>query len=261
MPKLSSITALFHCASRIIFRKPPMDTETPQPPDPVMAPPSTPDRSPSGSEIFGAVIDVVVGSNNTTRTFTVHQGVLCFYSGYFKTTLSAEASEGAIKLPNEDPAIFDTFSLWLYTRRFVNPVGEDDVTRLGIKKLTILWLFAEKHQIPLLQNEVLNFIHKKLGAERHSLVTDLQYLYEHTKPDSPLRLYYIQALVRRGSASMALAPDKLSRWPRAALVDVMRTTWGTDSGNCTHAKFLAWDLCKYHVHEEGVKCKKDDRKR
>ncbi|EME45418.1 hypothetical protein DOTSEDRAFT_23444 [Dothistroma septosporum NZE10] len=67
-----------------------------------MALPSTSDRSPG-----------CVGRNNGSRTFEVHEGVLSFYSGYFKTTLADKVHNGAIKLPDEDPTIFEAFSLWL----------------------------------------------------------------------------------------------------------------------------------------------------
>lgn len=208
--------------------------------------------------MFGAVIDIAVGRNNALRTFKVHEGVLRFYSGFFRTTLATNTNDGAIELPGEDPAVFDIFSLRLYTRRFANPVGEDDVTRLHLNRLLRLWIFAEAHQIPLLQNEVLSFLHKKLATEARITTNVIQYLYEHTSPTSPLRRYYMEAVARKGKAASHLAPDQVGSWPRAALIDVMRITWVTGGGACTNVKFRAWDLCQYHVHEEGVKCKKDD---
>ena len=78
-------------------------------------------------EAFDTIIEVQVGTGDDKRTFEVFKGVLCFYSGYFQAALNgrfAEAHVHIVKLPTEEPLIFELFRYWIHTRRFFEPVLE-----------------------------------------------------------------------------------------------------------------------------------------
>ena len=61
------------------------------------------------SSAFDSTIQVKVGKDNKTKTFTLHKGVLASYSGYFVGAQRggfAEAQTGIINLPEEEVAVF-----------------------------------------------------------------------------------------------------------------------------------------------------------
>lgn len=97
---------------------------------------------------FDEVVDIIVGEGNAVKTFRLHKGALCFYSGFFEGALNgrfAEAQDGAVKLPTEDVPTFEKFVGWLYTRNFELAGDHTDYPLL-----CELWAFADRREIPLL---------------------------------------------------------------------------------------------------------------
>lgn len=192
-------------------------------------------------------------------TFVAHKSFLTYYSGYFVGALQgrfSEASSGSIRLPTEEPATFEVFLKWIYTRRIEYEGIAVGLSRgLFTEKLFKLWVLADAHEVPLLQNEVLNLLHLKIADTLLLSTPLLKYLYEHTTPNAPLRRYYIKILATIGSEHDHLG-TKSEYWPREALLDVMKHLWVWDRKPSGKLGLWRWDLCEFHVHEEGVQCPK-----
>ncbi len=111
-----------------------------------------------------APISIEVGDGDNKQTFEMAKDVLCFYSGYFKTSLNssfAEAKSGVVKLKDEDPKIVDMFVNYMLTRCLLRIAISPEVL-LSYETLVDLWIFADAHDIPTLQNETIDILVTKL---------------------------------------------------------------------------------------------------
>ncbi|KAK4546525.1 hypothetical protein LTR36_001742 [Oleoguttula mirabilis] len=108
---------------------------------------SRPGEGPT-KEMFDTMVRIRVGKGDTQEEFEAHRGVLCYYSGYFQRAFNgkfAEAQEGEVTLPTEDPAVFEVFLYWLYNKRF-SPNSE----LLESTTICKLWIFGDAHNMPFL---------------------------------------------------------------------------------------------------------------
>lgn len=106
---------------------------------------------------------IEVGDGEVKRTFYAHRGLLTFYSGYFKAALEggfAEAQSGVIKLETEEPSVFEAFITWLYTRKACAKVINPDTACEHYELVVKLWIFANRRDIPLLMNEMVDSLHR-----------------------------------------------------------------------------------------------------
>ncbi|KAF2481679.1 hypothetical protein BDY17DRAFT_325197 [Neohortaea acidophila] len=160
-----------------------------------MAPPSTPDNFPSQAA-FDYLILIEVGPEATKRTFQVFKGVICFYSGYFATSLNSafrEAHNHVVRLPTEDPLLFAYFHHWLYTRTFFDS-SLDPAVALDFDTLARLWVFGDAHDIPMLQNEVIDILRRKMDSKTFFSAEVIAYIYDNTVESSTLRHLVKQTL-------------------------------------------------------------------
>lgn len=163
-------------------------------------------------------------------------------------------AEGVVKvitLSDEDVKIFKLFKTWLYTRTLpMACTGDSAGHELG--KLIKLWCFGDRRNIPLLQNECVNSL--VAGMESCNIVpTDrVQYIYEHTLPDSPLRNLIICASTQLKPKSFS--GESADRWTKDSLLDVAKILLRGEKP--TSWKQMKSRLCEWHVHDEGVSCKK-----
>lgn len=118
----------------------------------------------SNSALYSETIRITVGkAPHARRSFLAHKPILRFYSGYFQGALKghfSESHDGQVNLPTEDPNTFEIFLSWMYSRRLTfEPamLDKDDFVDTLVKT----WVFADAHQVPLLQNEVLDLLHHK----------------------------------------------------------------------------------------------------
>ncbi|PIA95006.1 hypothetical protein CB0940_08159 [Cercospora beticola] len=229
-----------------------------------MAPPSTPDKYPP-REAFDKIITINVGVKTEdavegTNTFKVHKGVLCFYSGYFNACLNGdfvEARSGVVDLVEEDPDRFKDFVGWLYTRQLPVDHESKDVGEQW-RDVFRLWVFADKRQVPLLANRCINALRELNVVRWCAPTTELHFVYANTTADSLLRrfLVYLIAMVA-GPGGDRLLGDSRDRYPPDALWDILKLVWGNGSSKAASMsvqEILAIDLCKFHQHEDGVRC-------
>lgn len=60
---------------------------------------------------------IIVGQENTSETFTVHEDLLKMYSVFFRSCLDSnfkEANAKCVELPEDEPRDFEVVVNWLY---------------------------------------------------------------------------------------------------------------------------------------------------
>ena len=200
------------------------------------------------SDLFGETIIVKVGTGETQKSFTLHKGILCHYSGYFKAALNrkfAEATAGVVELPEDEVKVFEAFVIWLYTKTF-NDNGE-----AGNLSICKLWVFADRRQIPKLVNDMIEDSRKKSLRVWISPNNELRYLYENTTNGAELRRFVVYFITRYGNPSM-LAHESSKNWPRDAFRDLLAHVWQVGTGK--KDEMAVEPLCGFHRHEDGITC-------
>ncbi|KAK3696600.1 hypothetical protein LTR37_017853 [Vermiconidia calcicola] len=184
-------------------------------------PPSTPNQYPP-TAAFNEIIEIKVGENEAAKSFHMHKGILCFYSGYFKSALDgnfSEARTGVMHLPTEDSEVFEMFQYWAYQRRLCDP-SQRDVEAISWLRLAQLWVFGDARQIPLLQNEVMD-LHRKKVVELWQIPTgSVDHAYSHTCVNSPLRRFILDVLANTGGTDQVKS-YRLESFSQEALVDLL----------------------------------------
>lgn len=97
------------------------------------------------------------------RSFKVPEGRLKMHSPVFERMCSApflEAKQRLIKLPEDDPSVFEDFFAWLHLSK-----PEIDSSK-GTEAIFALAIFAEKYQICHLMNQITDLVKKDLGGHR-----------------------------------------------------------------------------------------------
>ena len=209
--------------------------------------------------LSGDTVQINVGKTEDQKSFTIHKGILCFYSGYFRTVLDSKFVEGQtnkIDLTEEEARTFRYFVIWLYRGSFHRN------TTWTFTQMIKLWVFGDRREIPLLQNHVLDEIRDNVVKQGISpSVTQVDFVYNNTTSDSALRRFVIDVAHRRMSPSTVLPPYVEHQWNKEALYDMLKAVWtqweaGTVKKFC-QVDVARWDLCSYHVHQEGVRCSKE----
>ena len=207
------------------------------------------------------MVRVTVGKDDKAKTFAVHKVLLCYYSGYFNAALNGsfeEAEKDTVSLPTEDPQIFECFMHWVYTRRFT--ASTNDTESLCPNTMIQLWIFGEAHAVPLCQNEAIGTIRNLIVEFWQDHTQAIADVYEHTSASAPLRRFLVDFVAHTGHAEINLAMPEAEAWPRELLVDLLHATW-RKNGKCPRAsrtEIERWNMCRYHVHEEGVKCPREN---
>lgn len=190
-------------------------------------------------------------------TFEIYKGVLKFYSGYFQLALKnieegrfVESVENMITLPDEELEVFKAFKTWLYTRKLPEPNrGSSGIYLMLVK----LWCFGDRRQIPLLQNECVRII--TVGMKTFNIVptASLEFIYEHTLVQSPIRRLIVYAATKI-SVPGSFEGENGDDWFKESLLDLVKM-------KILQTRPPTWEEieakeCEWHIHEEGVTCKK-----
>ncbi|KAK4954410.1 hypothetical protein LTR10_007841 [Elasticomyces elasticus] len=220
-----------------------------------MAPLSTPDKWPS-ADMFDGTINVEVGTKRK-KPFTLHRGVLGFYSGYFEAAMKDNFKEGTlglIELPTEDVATFEMFVRWLYTRKLPEPPATGD----NFKNLIDLWLFADRRECPLLANQSLDAVRDETVRNWQLPTNKLQNVYDNTAESAGLRRFIIFLFGQIGGSGF-LGETHRQDWPAAAVWDLAKYLWKLKEEKApimSKADLAKLITCAYHTHETGVECPK-----
>ena len=178
-----------------------------------------------------------------------------FYSDYFSAAFNGsfkEAAEQKLPLPNERVELFEIFNGFLYTTEIRSIQGvEGPDLRWGT--IIDLWVFGDKYLVPALQNVALDSFQAKYRQVKQIPINQLNAIYENTLPESPLRKVIIDTVAYKGSLQ-ALLRDKLHKWPKEALADLVLALNGKDPQFHQKHKMPDRGTCFYHVHAVGESC-------
>ncbi|KAI9877699.1 MAG: hypothetical protein M1830_003106, partial [Pleopsidium flavum] len=106
---------------------------------------------------------ITVGSE--AQPLKVHRDLICFYSHFFRAALRSpfkKSLDGKVHLPDDPVEVLELFMRWLYTQKLTN--GECEPRNLSRTLLFDLYVFADKCDIPQLQNKVVDLVMEKSGA-------------------------------------------------------------------------------------------------
>jgi hypothetical protein len=207
------------------------------------------------------IVTIEVGENK--RAFQVHRGLLTFYSGYFKGALdgdSTEAQNGIMKLKIEEPAVLEEFVTWLYSHKLRTESVDEDNPDPHYEAITKLWIFADRRDIPLLMNEMIdNLQHSVVSAWTLPNLT-LRGVYDNTTEQSTLRRMIVDMYA---AISGPIQQESLDDFPKQFLFDWLnKLARSTLHVLLTKESYRKIDMCSlFHVHERGVRCGRTGTKR
>lgn len=202
-------------------------------------------------ESLGAVVQVKVGPE---KTFVNHKGILCRSAAYFKAALEGEFKESkdeVLELPEDDPVVFSHFELWLYTGNILE--SHESVEDIGWDILTKIYLFGDARGIPELQNEAIDLYIDKNHAIHEIATNQLNFIYENTLENSPLRKLLVDIMTFRTNLSHPqwFREQVKSDYPKQFLLDLVKSLYEKGAG--TKSKVIDFRAVRsnYHVHDSG----------
>lgn len=213
------------------------------------------------SSVYTSKINTIeVGTGNDKRTFHAHHELLTFYSGYFRAALNgafAEAQSGVIKLESEEPAIFEEFVVWLYTKKTrMSQTKAETNGRNHYFPCVKLWIFADRRNVPLLMNEMIDQFQKSVVWCWHLPNSVIREVYQNTTEDAALRRMIVD--MYKCIAGKGLTEREYEEFPKRFLFELVESLVSDKSRERINSKqYEKLDLCPhFHVHGEGVRCKR-----
>jgi len=195
-------------------------------------------------------VTLIVGKEK--KAYNLHKDLLCFYSDYFRAAFNGsfkEAADRKLELPNVEISLFDKFQVWLYTRDLQEPTGPGG----GFHFLVDMWILGDQHQIPLLQNQVMDEIFAKLAQSNSFTVNVVPKAYAKTVAGSPLRKAVIEIV--GWNLNLDGWSPATSDWTIECLGDLVQAiNQARMSKKVTYPDFPKRDKCFFHVHGKDEHC-------
>jgi hypothetical protein len=122
-----------------------------------------------------------------------------------------------------------------------------------------LWIFGDKHQIPLLQNDAIDAMLDKVNRGAQVPVHWMTYAYENTTSKSHLRKALVdfiayRALISDDTGVSAFFSDGTELWSMQVSLDIMVEMERGWSNHASRAYLPAREKCYYHVHAGTEHC-------
>ncbi|KAG9558853.1 hypothetical protein KCU71_g3793, partial [Aureobasidium melanogenum] len=218
---------------------------------------SRPNKWPS-SKLYKETVSILVGPNK--EKYVLHKGLLCFYSDFFRAAFEGafkEAHENKIELPDVFVDVFEAFQVWLYSRSLRDPKDPgDSSTRpqfLLHGTLAYLWVFGDKYQIPLLQNDSVDAMLEKMDEEKLFATIVVNVAYQSTMRGSALRRLAIDTCVfemrhKEGENSI-FGEAHSSNWSQEALIDFARRMSDAWLQKLPHSPVKAADFATHNYNK------------
>ena len=199
----------------------------------------------------------------------MYRDLLSFYSGYFSAALNggfAEAGSGVIKLDTEEPAVFEDFMKWLYTRQHRSDTIVRSTRKRYCNSIIKLWIFADRRDIPLLMNEMIDSLQQSVVSAWTLLArSTIKELYTETTVESPLRRMVVDMYTSiAGESWSGNLTDVSDDCIKDFLLDLVKGFIANNTRKplLTKEQYKKVEMCPaFHVHEEGAKCTKKGTKR
>ncbi|KAF1842096.1 uncharacterized protein K460DRAFT_370101 [Cucurbitaria berberidis CBS 394.84] len=212
----------------------------------------------------GPGIDVVIGPRDAlslpkegTEAWSLPRALICHYSPYLEAACTRdfrECQENYIKLPEDDPKIFDLFVEWMYYNEYTLTTRHDEELGRIANSNSEAWVLGDK----LLSTDFKNYAMSRLYAQyatdtspKPIRTIDVKYAYLHSAANSPLRRFFFDLVVAHFN-DRARVVDTTEEWWQVMkeyvdfgelLLGVLRT--GTDRRHLIKDK----DIYMEKVHE------------
>ena len=207
---------------------------------------------------------VTIGfENDDATTFTVHRGLICHHSSFFRTALQGRFSEGQEKkvtLPAEEKEPFRVFMGWMYRMQLFDAdvrfsLADYKTTSCAIEA----YVFAIKRGIPCLKNAIVDLFVTTQIKERILPISVFQRLWSATPTDDGLRKLTVDWCVFFSLKDTVFDGESCSRWPKELLFKVLsrvilpaKRPEFRSSDDWTRLK------CDYHDHADICKEVKEE---
>ena len=206
------------------------------------------------------IIDIFVGPLQTH--FRVHKKLLCTRSQYFERMFSSgfkEVIDSTIRMPEDDPDVFDMFVQWVYERRLDTADMTKHTPKSGPLGLRFkLYCFAEEICLnDLMDYTISSFMSNYTKHVKSASVHVMSLAYEGTSKGSKLRLFIAHELVYilRTLGNSSFWPDKDLGWVMTKnedlAVDVVSLLRSSSKDLENPARFSKY---QYHVHANNHEC-------
>ena len=170
---------------------------------------------------------VILKAGPKKTPFQIHKGLLCKASPYFRAALEGgfnEAKAQIIDWPEEDPSIVKIFQLWLYS----GSVSTDPKTNIDSwAKLVDLYIFAEAHDLPVLNDAVIDALIAMTEQSALVNVCVFNKVYSMTTPKAPLKRLLVDLAVHHWDLKEkflkegSLKESYLKHFPKEYLVEIV----------------------------------------
>ncbi|KAI5250245.1 hypothetical protein E4T43_00372 [Aureobasidium subglaciale] len=113
--------------------------------------------------ITSPTAQVIVGLAGNSKSFSIHKKLLCDSSTFFNAALNngfAETKEQKAILDDEDPAVFRTYALWLYSSKLeTQHFGQQPLDKHTAEQYLLhLYIFADKRGITGFANDIITML-------------------------------------------------------------------------------------------------------
>lgn len=152
----------------------------------------------------------------------------------------------------------------LYTSKIRNDQIDTKNSTEYFLSIVKLWIFADRRQIPLLMNEMIDTLQQFALEVKLLPTSSFREVYANTANASLLRRMLVDMSVRLGSETLAdcmtLRPEN---FPKDYLFDLVKAQLLTNPPQRLYVTdYGSLELCPFfNVHEEGATCMKKGTKR
>ena len=135
-----------------------------------------------------------MGKDGFARTFLVYEGLLKYYSSYFRDALSEERVDGqtkTINLAEDNSGTFRDFFYWLSSGKLYEHFLPGGQIPFDVDRICEIFYFGDKRGIPELCNAAIDLLFQKLMQAQQYPLFNVKAIYHNTTPQSPLRRYIV----------------------------------------------------------------------